>query len=154
MLVLSRKAQESVVVADCDGHSCLVKVTIVEIRGERVRLGFDAKTEVPVHRWEVWQRMAGERGPVSATCYSDSRILDVDLPNERMNQRRLRRGDLVRVTGGAFAGVEGTVSRCQACRVTVEIPLIQSGVSIELDDHLVELIAERNGVAPLERLIG
>jgi carbon storage regulator len=61
MLVLSRKTQESVVVASSDGHSCLVKVTIVEIRGERVRLGFEAKLDVPVHRWEVWQRMVEQQ---------------------------------------------------------------------------------------------
>lgn len=47
MLVLSRKKGESIVV-DND-----VVITIVEVRGDRVRLGIDAPKEVPVHRKEV-----------------------------------------------------------------------------------------------------
>ncbi|HVA46002.1 MAG TPA: carbon storage regulator [Pirellulales bacterium] len=61
MLVLSRKSQESVVVASSDGHSCLVKVTIIAVRGDRVRIGFEAPLDVPVHRWEVWQRMVEQQ---------------------------------------------------------------------------------------------
>ena len=48
MLVLSRKKNESIVIND------RVTVTIVEIRGEKVRLGIAAPREVPVHRKEVW----------------------------------------------------------------------------------------------------
>lgn len=47
MLVLSRKKGEAVKV----GHDVWVKV--IEIRGDKVRLGFDAPPEVPVHREEV-----------------------------------------------------------------------------------------------------
>ena len=47
MLVLSRKKNESVVVND------EVTVTVVEIRGDKVRLGFIAPKEVPIHRQEV-----------------------------------------------------------------------------------------------------
>jgi carbon storage regulator len=61
MLVVTRKNQESVVIASADGKSCLVKVTIVEIRGDRVRLGFEAKLDVPIHRWEVWQRITEQQ---------------------------------------------------------------------------------------------
>lgn len=48
MLVLSRKNDESVRIGDD------IVVTVVEIRGDKVRLGFRAPTEVPVHREEVW----------------------------------------------------------------------------------------------------
>jgi carbon storage regulator len=151
MLVLSRRSQESVVVASADGYSCLVKVTIVGIRGERVRLGFEATLEVPVHRWEVWQQMAEQRD--RARNGASSGIAEI-TPAERTNRHRLRPGDLVRVNDGAFAGVEGTVARCEAWRVTVDVPLIQPAVSIEIDGHLLEPIARRKGVAPPGKLIG
>lgn len=48
MLVLSRKKQERIVINDD------IIVTVVEIRGDIVRLGFDAPKSVTVHREEVW----------------------------------------------------------------------------------------------------
>jgi carbon storage regulator len=59
MLVLSRKAEESVVVGGADGFHRLLKVTVLEIKGGRVRLGFEVDAEVPVHRSEVWERIHG-----------------------------------------------------------------------------------------------
>ena len=47
MLVLSRKKQEQIVI---DGD---ILVTVVDIRGDKVRLGVDAPKDVPVHRKEV-----------------------------------------------------------------------------------------------------
>jgi carbon storage regulator len=62
MLVLSRKMQEAVVVGGCDGFRHMLKVTVLEIEGGKVRLGFEVDKEVPVHRWEVWERiLAGSR---------------------------------------------------------------------------------------------
>jgi carbon storage regulator len=60
MLVLSRKIQESVMVAGASGLEQLIKVTVLDIRGGRVRLGFDASADVPVHRAEVWERIRAE----------------------------------------------------------------------------------------------
>jgi carbon storage regulator CsrA len=54
--------QESVVVAAASGCEQMLKVTVLEIRGGRVRLGFDASAEVPVHRAEVWERIVAESG--------------------------------------------------------------------------------------------
>jgi carbon storage regulator len=48
MLVLSRKKDESIIINDN------IVVTVVEIRGDKVRLGFDAPKEVPIHRREVY----------------------------------------------------------------------------------------------------
>jgi carbon storage regulator CsrA len=60
MLVLSRKNGESVVVGGAGSASPLLKVTVLGFRGATVRLGFDVDAKVPVHRSEVWQRIAAE----------------------------------------------------------------------------------------------
>jgi carbon storage regulator CsrA len=57
MLVLTRKSQEAVVVGGSAGFERLLKVTVLEIAGGKVRLGFEVDKEVPVHRWEVWERI-------------------------------------------------------------------------------------------------
>lgn len=54
MLVLSRKVDEQVVI---EGG---ISVTIVEIRGDKVRLGIDAPKDVEVHRKEVWDAIHAE----------------------------------------------------------------------------------------------
>ena len=69
MLVLSRKSQESVVVGGSNGLERLLKVTVLDIRGGKVRLGFDVGPDVPVHRLEVWQRIQANGGADrSAAC--------------------------------------------------------------------------------------
>jgi len=67
MLVLSRKSQESVVVGGSDGFEPMLKVTVLEIRGGKVRLGFDVDAAVPVHRLEVWERIHGGAPPENPT---------------------------------------------------------------------------------------
>lgn len=49
MLVLSRKKNESIVIDDN------IVITVVEVRGDKVRLGIQAPREVPVHRSEVYE---------------------------------------------------------------------------------------------------
>jgi carbon storage regulator CsrA len=65
MLVLSRKSQESVVVGGADGFHRLLKVTVVDIRGTKVRLGFEVDACIPVHRAEVWERIRAEAGQIA-----------------------------------------------------------------------------------------
>ena len=48
MLVLSRKSNESIVINN------EITIVVVEIRGDKVRLGVEAPKEVPVHRREVY----------------------------------------------------------------------------------------------------
>jgi carbon storage regulator len=48
MLVLSRKKNESIII---DGHI----VTVVEIRGDKIKLGIEAPREINVDRLEVWE---------------------------------------------------------------------------------------------------
>ena len=57
MLVVSRKASESVVVGCTNGVERLVKITVIEIQGESARLGFEVRDDFPVYRWEVWERI-------------------------------------------------------------------------------------------------
>ena len=60
MLVLSRKNRESVVVGEADGFHHLLKVTVLDIQGTNVKLGFEVDAGVPVHRSEVWERINAE----------------------------------------------------------------------------------------------
>lgn len=60
MLVLSRKTEEAVVVGKADDAGGLLKVTVLEIKQGRVRLGFEVADDVAVHRWEVWERIQNE----------------------------------------------------------------------------------------------
>jgi carbon storage regulator len=48
MLVLSRKKNESIIINDN------ITIVVVEIRGDKVRLGIEAPKEIPVHRNEVY----------------------------------------------------------------------------------------------------
>lgn len=63
MLVLSRRSQESVVVGGTSGVDHKLVVTVLEIKGARVRLGFDVPLDVPVHRMEIWNRIHSTVGP-------------------------------------------------------------------------------------------
>jgi carbon storage regulator len=54
MLVLSRQRDESIMIGDT------IVVTIVDIRGDKVRLGINAPAEIPVHRQEVYEAIQRE----------------------------------------------------------------------------------------------
>ena len=60
MLVLARKSNESVVVGAADNLQEVVRVTVVEVRGGTVKLGFRADDDVAIHREEVWERVRAE----------------------------------------------------------------------------------------------
>ena len=57
MLVLTRKRGETLVIGDD------IKVTVLSVRGNLVRVGVDAPKSVPVHRQEVLDRMQREQPP-------------------------------------------------------------------------------------------
>ncbi len=56
MLVLSRKKNESIVINND------ITIVVVEIRGDKVRLGVEAPKEVPVHRREVYDAILRNGG--------------------------------------------------------------------------------------------
>ena len=55
MLVLSRKLEEQIVIADN------IVVTVLEIRGDKVCLGIEALKEIPVHRKEIHELIQREK---------------------------------------------------------------------------------------------
>jgi carbon storage regulator len=54
MLVLSRQRDETIMIGDN------IEITVVDIRGEKVRLGINAPAHVPVHRKEVYEAIKRE----------------------------------------------------------------------------------------------
>ena len=55
MLVLSRKPDESIMIGDD------IQVSVVDVRGDKVRLGITAPKSVPVHRFEIYMKVLEDR---------------------------------------------------------------------------------------------
>jgi carbon storage regulator len=76
MLVLSRTRDESIIIGDN------VVVTVVDVRGDKVKLGIDAPPDVTVHRREVYEairrenRLAGRLKPEEARLLGKPPTLD------------------------------------------------------------------------------
>jgi carbon storage regulator len=60
MLVLSRQKDESIMIGDD------VEVTVVDVRGDKVRLGITAPKSIPVHRREVYEAIKREKAEKQA----------------------------------------------------------------------------------------
>ena len=69
MLVLSRQRDESIMIGDN------IVITVVDIRGDKVRLGISAPTEIPVHRQEVYEAIQRENLRASQLDPKDTRGL-------------------------------------------------------------------------------
>lgn len=65
MLVLSRQRDESIIIGDN------IVITIVDIRGDKVRLGIQAPTEIPVHREEVYKAIHNASQPAPTDAKQD-----------------------------------------------------------------------------------
>ncbi|MGE0535090.1 MAG: carbon storage regulator CsrA [Pirellulales bacterium] len=74
MLVLSRQRDESIMIGDN------IVITVVDIRGDKVRLGINAPTEVPVHRQEVYEAIQRENLRASRLDPDDVRGVGKPLP--------------------------------------------------------------------------
>ena len=68
MLVLARQRDQDLVIGDGENQ---VVITVVDIRGDKVRLGFTARTEIPVHRREVYEAIKRERAANEKRCCLD-----------------------------------------------------------------------------------
>ncbi len=66
MLVLSRHRDESIIIGDD------IVVTIVDIRGDKVRLGINAPQDIPVHRQEVFEAIQRESRKTTDVRSSES----------------------------------------------------------------------------------
>lgn len=60
MLVLSRQKDESIMIGD------EVEITIVDVRGDKVRLGITAPKHIPVHRREIYDAIQREKAQKAA----------------------------------------------------------------------------------------
>ncbi|MCO6459390.1 MAG: carbon storage regulator CsrA [Pirellulaceae bacterium] len=69
MLVLSRHRDESIMIGDD------IVLTIVDIRGDKVRLGIEAPQDIPVHRQEVYEAIQRENRKASRVDPSETRNL-------------------------------------------------------------------------------
>lgn len=67
MLVLSRQRDESIIIGDN------VVITVVDVRGDKVRLGIDAPVEIPVHRREVYEAIQRENRRASEISTEQAR---------------------------------------------------------------------------------
>jgi carbon storage regulator len=74
MLVLSRKKNESIVINDD------ITIVVVEIRGDKVRLGVEAPKEVPVHRREVFDAI--RRNEAASTSKDVAKDGEATTPGE------------------------------------------------------------------------
>lgn len=76
MLVLSRKKNESIVINDD------ITIVVVEIRGDKVRLGVEAPKEVPVHRNEVYEAIRRSQLADQSQLSDHASAPKVDAVNE------------------------------------------------------------------------
>ena len=79
MLVLSRKKNESIVIDEN------VVVTVVDVRGDKVRLGIEAPKNVPIHRSEVYQalrKMQQEPGETDSSASPGNEATPVSEPDQ------------------------------------------------------------------------
>lgn len=70
MLVLSRQKNEAIMIGDD------IEITVVDVRGDRVRLGISAPQSVPVHRKEIYEAIRRENIEASRTRLDDLSSLD------------------------------------------------------------------------------
>ncbi|MBI5724020.1 MAG: carbon storage regulator CsrA [Planctomycetes bacterium] len=78
MLVLSRQRDETIMIGDN------IEITVVDIRGEKVRLGINAPPHVAVHRKEVYLAIKREHQAAGKT--------DLETPVESLAKRKDRNG--------------------------------------------------------------
>lgn len=69
MLVLSRQRDQSIIIGDN------VVITIVDVRGDKVKLGIEAPKEIPVHRQEVYEAIQRENRQAALLKPEDARLL-------------------------------------------------------------------------------
>ncbi len=88
MLVLSRHRDESIIIGDD------VVITVVDIRGDKVRLGINAPQDIPVHRREVYEAIQRENqkaaklgqatinGQTVTAIPGQTNLVDVSVPKQ------------------------------------------------------------------------
>lgn len=79
MLVLSRQRDESIMIGD------EVEITIVDVRGDKVRLGITAPKSIPVHRREIYDAIQREKAAAAAKAATEEKdaTTETDTPDEK-----------------------------------------------------------------------
>jgi carbon storage regulator len=91
MLVLSRQRDETIMIGDD------IEITVVDIRGDKVRLGINAPTRIAVHRKEVYEAIRRENEQASA----------MPLPDVASLPRAAGAESASHVAGSAVPGANG-----------------------------------------------
>ncbi len=73
MLVLSRQRDETIMIGD------EIEITVVDIRGDKVRLGINAPRQVDVHRKEVYEAIKRENDEASRVQIDDLNVANINL---------------------------------------------------------------------------
>ncbi len=85
MLVLSRQRDETIMIGD------EIEITVVDIRGDKVRLGITAPSSIPVHRKEVYEAIKRENR--QATQVDPNDLAQADEKLRRSSRGSAPRGD-------------------------------------------------------------
>lgn len=90
MLVLSRQRDETIMIGDD------VEITVVDIRGDKVRLGINAPSRIAVHRKEVYEAIRAENEQAARAAGTDMTTLPTTLsPGTHKSPRPAAVGSLV-----------------------------------------------------------
>jgi carbon storage regulator len=83
MLVLSRQRDESIMIGDD------VEITIVDVRGDKVRLGITAPKHIPVHRREIYDAIQREKaeGKDSHSQKQPDKAAQTDIDKEHISRK-------------------------------------------------------------------
>ena len=77
MLVLSRQRDESIIIGDN------IVITVVDVRGDKVRLGIDAPREVSVHRREIYEAIQRENKQAAQIRLDEARQIGKSNPDRK-----------------------------------------------------------------------
>ena len=81
MLVLSRQKDESIMIGD------EVEITIVDVRGDKVRLGITAPKSIPVHRREIYDRIQREKAQKDGEIHAGENNEPVDKAKDSIHKQ-------------------------------------------------------------------
>ena len=93
MLVLSRQRDETIMIGDD------IEVTVVDIRGDKVRLGINAPKEISVHRKEVYDAIRRENREAAQVKPEDLSGLGKIAPRSQKKEKPKRPFDQLRIEG-------------------------------------------------------
>ena len=80
MLVLSRQKEQTIMIGDN------IEITVVDIRGDKVRLGITAPSKIPVHRKEVYEAIQRENREAANVTLEDITKAGSNAPHKRRKE--------------------------------------------------------------------